>query len=198
VTLYYAKVPVMSTTPAAGFRSSKYTTLLVMNAALDLAYSEIEKCGPSSMDPEDSRILKLTGRNVANFASTINVNTVGDGTLGVTLSDTWDLLDMVLKKINFAASKPMDQYSHGLSVSAMNDDFAQGKIVSMKTHAGSAAHPLFGRLCGSCQELDGDPRPDPILIPAVSCHLWRLITTRHRLTCNALPMLVVYYCSNGI
>jgi hypothetical protein len=162
----------LTTTPAAGFRSSKYATHIVMNAAAELAYREIEKCGPSSMDPEDSRILKLAGRNLANFASTIHVNTVGDGTLGATLSDTWDLLDKMLKKINFAASKPMDQFTHGLSVSAMNDDFAQGKIVSMKTHAGSAAHPLFGRLrrdnyAEVVKNLMGDPRPDPILIPAV-------------------------------
>ena len=162
----------LTTTPATGFRSSKYTSLLVMNAAADLAYSEIEKFGPSSMDPEDSRILKMTGRNLSNFASSINPNTIGDGSLGASLSDTWDLLDKLLKKINYSSSKAMDQYSHGLSVSAMNDDFAQGKIVTMKTNAGAAAHPLFGRLrrdnyAEVVKSLMGDPRPDPILIPAV-------------------------------
>ena len=162
----------LTTTPETGARPSKYATLLVMNAAADLAYGEIEKLGPSSMDPEDSRILKLTGRNLSNFASTIDPNSVGDGTLGATLSDSWDLLDKLLKKITFSSSKPMDQYSHGLSASAMNDDFAQGKIVSMKANAGSAAHPLFGRLrrdnyAEVVKKLMGDPRPDPILIPAV-------------------------------
>jgi hypothetical protein len=162
----------LCTTPATGMRPSKYAQLLVMNAAANLAYNEIENAGASSMDPEDTRILKLAGRNLANFASTIHPNTVGDGTLGASLSDTWDLLDTLLKKINYSASKPMDQYSHGLSASAMNDDFAQGRIVSMKTNAGSAAHPLFGRLRRDNYEqvvknLMGDPRPDPILIPAV-------------------------------
>jgi hypothetical protein len=153
-------------------RTSKYSTLLLMNAAVDLAYAEIANVPPSSMDPEDSRILKLAGRNLANFASTVNSNTVGDGTLGASLSDTWDLLDKLLKKINFASSKPMDQYSHGLSATAMNDDFSKGKILSLHSGAGSAAHPLFGRLRRDgydevVKNLMGDPRPDPILIPAV-------------------------------
>lgn len=162
----------LTSTPAVGNRSSKYSSMLVMNAAVNLAYNEIESLGPSSMDPEDSRILKLTGRNLANFASTIDPNTIGDGSLGGSLSDTWETLDRLLKKISIASSKPMDQYSHGLSVAAMNDDFAQGKIVSMNSHAGSAAHPLFGRLRRDnydevVKNLMGDPRPDPILIPAV-------------------------------
>ena len=162
----------LTTTAATGQRPSKYSTLLVMNAAVQLAYDEIEPMPASSMDPEDTRILKLTGRNLANFASTISPTTIGDGSLGATLSDTWDLLDRLLAKINFAASKPMDQYSHGLPASAMSDDFSKGKIVSLKTGAGSAAHPLFGRLRRDNYEevvkrLMGDPRPDPILIPAV-------------------------------
>lgn len=162
----------LTSSPATGTRSSKYATLLLMNAAVQLAYEEIEHAPASSMDPEDTRILKLTGRNIANFASTIHPNTVGDGTLGASLSDTWDLLDKLLKKLNFSSSKPMDQYSHGLSAAAMTDDFSKGKIVSMRTGAGSAAFPLFGRLRRDNYEevvkrLMGDPRPDPILIPAV-------------------------------
>jgi len=162
----------LTTTPAMHCRPSKYSQLLVMNAALDLAYAEIEKAPPSSMDPEDTRILKLATRNLANYASTLSPNEVGDGTLGNSLSNTWDLLDKTLKKVTFAASKPMDQYSHGLSASAMNDDFSRGKLVSMKTGAGSAAHPLFGRLRRDdydavVKRLMGDPRPDPIVIPPV-------------------------------
>jgi hypothetical protein len=162
----------LTSSPAASMRTSKYASLLVKNAAVDLAYAEIADAAPSSMDPEDTRILKLTGRNLANFASTVNPNTVGDGTLGVSLSDSWDLLDMLLKKINFASSKPMDQYTHGLSASAMNDDLSKGKIISLATGAGSAAHPFFGRLRRDnydevVKNLMGDPRPDPILIPAV-------------------------------
>ncbi len=162
----------LTSSPATGTRSSKYATLLLMNAAVQLAYDEIEHAPPSSMDPEDTRILKLAGRNIANFASTIHPNTVGDGSLGASLSDTWDLLDKLLKKINFSSAKPMDQYSHGLTATAMTDDFSKGKIVSMRTGAGSAAFPLFGRLRRDNYEevvkrLMGDPRPDPILIPAV-------------------------------
>jgi hypothetical protein len=162
----------LTTTPSIGARPSKYAQLLVMNAAVDLAYNEIERCPPSSMDPEDTRILKLTARNLANFASTINPNTVGDGSLGASLSDTWDLLDKLLRKINYTASKSTDHTTHGLSASAMNDDFAQGKIISMKSHAGSAAHPLFGRLRKDdypevVKRLMGEQRPDPIVIPAV-------------------------------
>jgi hypothetical protein len=162
----------LTSTPSPQARPSKYTKLLVMNAAVDLAYAEIANAPPSSMDPEDTRILKLSGRNLANFASTMNANTVGDGTLGASLSDTWDLLDKLLKKINFASSKPTDQYSHGLSATAMNDDFSKGKIISLSSGAGSAAHPLFGRLRRDnydevVKNLRGDPRPDPIVIPAV-------------------------------
>lgn len=162
----------LTTSPSVGTKPTKYAQLLVMNAAVDLAFSDIEQAQSSSMDPEDTRILKLTARNLANFASTISPNTVGDGSLGAALSDTWDLLDKLLRKVNFASSKPMDQYGHGLSAAAMNDDFSKGKIVSLKTGAGSAAHPLFGRLRRDNYEevvkrLMGDPRPDPIVIPPV-------------------------------
>ena len=162
----------MTTTPQSGRRSSKYSTLLLMNAAVDLAYAEIELAPSSSMDPEDTRILKLTGRNLANFASTMDVSTVGDGSLGQSMSSTWDLLDKMHKKLGVTASKSMDQYSHGLSKSAMSDDFSKGSIKSLRTDAGSAAYPLFGRLRRDDYEnvvkrLMGEPRPDPILIPAV-------------------------------
>ena len=162
----------ITTTPAVGARPARYTSLILMNAAVDLAYAEIEGLGPSSMDPEDSRILKLTGRNLSNFAATIDPMIIPDGSLGATLSQTWDALDKILKKINFTASKPLDQYSHGLSASARNDALAKGKIPSLRTGAGSAAHPLFGRLRTDnydevVKRLMGDPRPDPILIPAV-------------------------------
>lgn len=162
----------MCTTPQNGARTSKYSSLLLMNTAVEMAYSEIEHAPASSMDPEDTRILKLTGRNLANFASTLTSTSVGDGSLGPALSSTWDLLDKLHKKINFTAAKPMDQYSHGLSKSAQNDSFSKGTIASMRAEAGSAAFPLFGRLrCDDYEnvvkKLMGDPRPDPILIPPV-------------------------------
>mmetsp|Transcript_14755 Transcript_14755/g.40767 ORF Transcript_14755/g.40767 Transcript_14755/m.40767 type:complete len:3812 (+) Transcript_14755:277-11712(+) len=162
----------LTSTPVVNSRPSKYSSLLVMKAAADLTFCEIEKAPPSSMDPEDTRILKLTGRNLANFAATINPNTVGDNSLGAALSDSWDLLDHLLKKINITSSKPVDQYNHGLSSAAAGDEFSQGKIVSLATGPGSAAYPLFGRLRRDNYEetmknLMGDPRQDPILIPAV-------------------------------
>lgn len=162
----------LTTTPSANMRPSTYSQLLLMNAAVELAYTEVEGVPSSSMDPEDSRILRLTCRNLANFAATINPNTVGDGTLGSSLAESWELLDKLTKKVAFASSKPMDQYSHGLPASALNDDFSKGKIVSMKTGAGSVAHPLFGRLRRDdydevVKRLMGDPRPDPIVIPPV-------------------------------
>jgi len=92
-----------------------------MNAAVDLAYAEVENAPPSSMDPEDSRILKLTGRNLANYASTIDPLSVGDGSLGTSLSSTWDLLDKLLKKLSYSSSKVTDKHNHGLLVTAMND-----------------------------------------------------------------------------
>ena len=163
----------LTTTPAPlGARTSKYSQLLVMNAAVELAFAEIANAPPSSMDPEDTRILKLAARNLANFASTVNPTTVGDGTLGMTLSSTWDTLDRLLRKLSYSSSKPMDQYSHGLSASALSDEFSNGKISTLQTGAGSAAHPLFGRLRRDNYEevvknLMGDPRPDPIVIPPV-------------------------------
>lgn len=162
----------LTTTPQANARPSKYASLLVMNAAMDLAYAEIADAPPSSMDPEDTRILKLSGRNLSNFASTIDPNTVGDGSLGPSLSNTWDLLDKCLKKLTFSSSKSMDQHSHGLPASALNDSFSKGTVSTLRTDAGSAAHPLFGRLrtdnyANTVKELMGSPRPDPILIPAV-------------------------------
>jgi hypothetical protein len=162
----------MTTTPQNGMRPSKYSSLLLMNAAVDLAYAEIEHAPAHSMDPEDTRILKLTGRNLAGFAATMDVNTIGDGTLGAALSSTWDLLDKLHRKINFTASKQIDQYSHGLPKSALTDDFSKGTIKSLRTESGSAAYPFFGRLRRDDYEnvvkkLMGEPRPDPILIPAV-------------------------------
>ena len=162
----------LATTPAAGARPAKYSTLLVMNAAIDLAYATIENSPPSSMDPEDSRILKLAGRNLANYASTLDPLSVADGTLGASLSSTWDLLDKTLKKLSYSGAKPVDIYSHGLSATAQNDAFAKGTITSLRTDAGSVAHPLFGRLrtdnyAEVVRHLMGSPRPDPILIPAV-------------------------------
>jgi hypothetical protein len=162
----------LTTTPAAGSRPAKYANLLLMNAAVDLAYMDIADAPPNSMDPEDTRILKLSGRNLSNFASTMDPTTVADGSLGASLSNSWDLLDKLLKKINFSSAKPIDTYTHGLTPAALRDGFAKGCITSMQTSAGSAAHPLFGRLRRDDYEnvvkrLMGDPRADPILIPAV-------------------------------
>lgn len=162
----------LTSTPQNGMRSSRYSSLLLMNAGVDLAYAEIENAPAHSMDPEDTRILKLAGRNLAGFASTLDANKVGDGTLGTALSSTWDLLDKLHRKINFTASKQVDQYSHGLPKSALSDDFSKGTIKSLRTESGSAAHPFFGRLRRDdydnvVKKLMGEPRPDPILIPAV-------------------------------
>jgi len=162
----------MTSTPQNGVRASKYTSMLLMNAAVDLAYVEIENAPAHSMDPEDTRILKLAGRNLAGFASTMDANQVGDGTLATALSSTWDLLDRLHRKINFTASKQIDQYSHGLPKSALTDEFSKGTIKSLRTESGSAAYPFFGRLRRDDYEnvvkkLMGEPRPDPILIPAV-------------------------------
>jgi hypothetical protein len=162
----------LTTTPQSGCRTSKHSSLLLMNTAVNMSYAEIEHAPASSLDPEDTRILKLTGRNLANFASTLSSTTVGDGTLGQALSSSWELLDKLHKKINFTSAKPLDQYSHGLSKSALSDEFSQGMIKTMRAEAGSVAFPLFGRLRRDDYEnvvkkLMGDPRPDPILIPAV-------------------------------
>jgi hypothetical protein len=80
---------------------------------------------------------------LANYASTLDPLSVADGTLGASLAGTWDLLDKVLKKLSYAAAKPVDIYSHGLSATAQNDAFAKGSLVSLRTHAGSVAHPLW-------------------------------------------------------
>eukprot|EP00978_Attheya_sp_CCMP212_P047272 scaffold421288_cov64-Attheya_sp.AAC.1 len=162
----------LTTTPMQGARCSKYTSLLVMNAAVDLAYVNIVDARASSMDPEDTRILKLTGRNLANFASTIEPSSVTDGTLGAALSYTWDQLDRLLKKLNFASSKPIDIHSHGVAASTLVDGFSKGSVSTLRAEPGSAAHPFFGRLRqdnyeNTVKALMGDPRPDPILIPAV-------------------------------
>jgi hypothetical protein len=162
----------LTTVPVAGARPSQYSTLLLMNAAVDLAYRSIEDAPPGSMDPEDTRILKLSGRNLANFGSNIDVNTVPDGTLGSALSSTWDLLDKLLQKLNYASSKPMDQHSHGMPTSALSDDFAKGSVTSLTAEPGLTKHPFFGRFRRDnydavVKELMGDQRPDPILIPAV-------------------------------
>jgi len=54
----------------------------------------------------------------------------------------------------------------------MNVWFSKGTIPSLCTETGSVAHPLFGRLRSNnydnvVKALMGNPRPDPILIPAV-------------------------------
>jgi len=162
----------LTSSPVPGSRPSKYASLLLMNAAVELSYQSIADARPSSLDPEDTRILKLTGRNLANHSSKVDPNTVPDGSLGVALSSTWDLLDRLLKKINFASSKPMDQFSHGLPSTAMTDSFSKGSVTSLKTDPGAAAYPFFGRLRRDdydnvVKALMGDPRQDPILIPSV-------------------------------
>ena len=163
----------LTTIPELGARSAKYSTLLLMNAAVDIAYRGIQDARPSSMDPEDSRILKLTARNLANYASTIDPKIVTDGTLGGALSNTWDLLDRLLQKLSVASSKPLDQHSaHAGRGEDMNSDFAKGLLKNLRAGEGAAAHPFFGRLRRDNYEevvkaLMGDPRPDPILIPAV-------------------------------
>ncbi len=162
----------LTTVPVAGARPSQYSTLLLMNAAVDLAYRSIENAPPGSMDPEDTRILTLSGRNLSNFASTLNGNTVADGTLGSALSSTWDLLDKLLKKLKYSSSKPMDQHSHGMPPSALTDNFSKGIVSSLRVEPGLASHPFFGRFRRDnyalvVKELMGAQRPDPILIPAV-------------------------------
>ena len=162
----------LTTIPAPGAYPSRYSALLVMNAAVDIAHQSIEDAEPGSMDPEDTRILKLSGRNLASYASTIDSDQVADNILGASLSSTWELLDRLLKKINYSASKPMDQYSHGMSTAALTDNFAKGKVNSFKVDPGAACFPFFGRFRRDnyekvVKELMGEQRPDPILIPAV-------------------------------
>ena len=162
----------LTTIPAPGSRPSKFNSLLVMNAAVDLALRSIEDAQPGSMDPEDTRILKLSGRNLASYSSTIESDQIGDNVLGVTLTSSWDLLDSLLKKINFSSSKPMDQHSHGMSTAALSDSFAKGAVSSLKADPGAACFPLFGRFRRDnyenvVKELMGEQRPDPILVPVV-------------------------------
>ena len=160
----------LTSTPSLRSRSSKYSQLFVMNAALNLAYDSIASAGPSSMDPEDSRILKLSGRNLANFASSIDTSKVQDGTLPATLSATWELLDRVLKKLLYASSKPVDQHSDFSA--SKEDSFSKGFLTTLQAPRKSILHPLFGRLRRDdyenvVKDLMGDPRRDPILIPPV-------------------------------
>lgn len=162
----------LTTIPVVGARPSQYSTLLLMNAAVDAAFQSIKNAPPGSMDPEDTRILKLSGRNLANFASSLDPNVVADGTLGSALSSTWELLDNLLQKLNYSSSKPMDQHSHGMPASALTDSFSKGLVSSTRVEPGLAAHPFFGRFRRDnydkvVKELMGEQRPDPILIPAV-------------------------------
>ena len=162
----------LTTIPVDGARPSKFNSLLLMNSALDLAYEYIKDAPPGSMDPEDTRILKLSGRNLANYGSSLDPTIVTDGALGSALSTTWDLLDRLLQKINFASSKAMDQHSHGMSASALNDNFSQGVVSSLQVEPGLTSHPFFGRFRRDnydevVKKLMGEQRPDPILIPAV-------------------------------
>jgi hypothetical protein len=162
----------LTTVAAPGARPSRYSTLLVMNAAVDLAYEGIQNNPPRSMDPEDTRILILCNRNLGNFASTVDPATVSDGTVGAALSSAWETMDRMLQKLNVTASKPMDQHSHGMPPAALEDGFANGAVPTLTAEAGLASHPFFGRFRRDnydavVKELMGDPRPDPILIPAV-------------------------------
>jgi len=176
----------LTTIPEWNMPSSRYSSLLVRTAAVEIAYRGIEDARPSSMDPEDSRILQLTGRNLANYASTLdpaefalagNKNSGVDPTpmmnsLGKALSNTWELLDKLLSKLSVASSKPLDQHSIGGVEGGGDEQFEKGLLRSLRAGEGSAAHPFFGRLRRDNYEevvkaLMGDPRPDPILIPAV-------------------------------
>jgi hypothetical protein len=132
----------LTSIPEISARSSKYSTLLVMNAAVESAYRGIQDARPSSMDPEDSRILRLTARNLANYASTIDPEIVTDETLGGALSYTWDLLDRMLRKLSVASSKPLDQHSVSGKGGAEdpNSDFAKGFLKSLKSNEGAGMH----------------------------------------------------------
>ena len=171
----------LTTIPELNSPSSKYSQLLVRNAAVEIAYRGIADARPSSMDPEDSRILQLTARNLSNYASTLDpkelgmLNGGGDdmNALGGALNYTWDLLDRLLGKLAVASSKPLDQHSAQVGGGGGGDEqFGKGLLKSLRADEGSAAHPLFGRLRRDnydevVKALMGDPRPDPILIPAV-------------------------------
>lgn len=142
--------------------SAKYSQLLVRNAAVEIAFRGIQDALPSSMDPEDSRILHLTARNLANYASTLDpkelrnsTSTVsadkgGDATgmnMGGALSYTWELLDKLLGKLSVASSKPLDQHSEAQMIGSSNDgSFGNGHLKNLKAGEGSCGHPFFGRL----------------------------------------------------
>lgn len=69
----------------------EYSSLLVRNAAVEIAYRGIEDARPSSMDPEDTRILQLTARNLANFASTLNSSSSASAAAGTSSSSSMSL-----------------------------------------------------------------------------------------------------------
>ena len=125
------------------------------------------------MDPEDTRILQLTARNLANFASTLNSSSssssssssgslaeraaasggndgggaVGDADMvGGALSHTWELLDKLLAKLSVASSRPLDQHSAVVPSGAGGDPFEKGMLKNLRAGEGSALHPFFGRL----------------------------------------------------
>ena len=169
----------LTTIPELNSPSSKYSQLLVRNAAVEIAYRGIADARPSSMDPEDSRILQLTARNLSNYASTLDpkelgmLNGGGDdmNALGGALNYTWELLDRLLGKLAVASSKPLDQHSAQIGGGG-DEQFGKGMLKNLRADEGSAAHPFFGRLRRDnydevVKALMGDPRPDPILIPAV-------------------------------
>ena len=147
----------LTTIPELNSPSSKYSQLLVRNAAVEIAYRGIADARPHSMDPEDSRILQLTARNLANYASTLDPKELSSGgddgtnmmnSLGGALSYTWDLLDRLLAKLSVASSKALDQHTAQIGVvpGAGQEDFSRGLLKSLRTNEGSAAHPFFGRL----------------------------------------------------
>ena len=143
----------LTTIPELNSPSSKYSQLLVRNAAVEIAYSGIADARPSSMDPEDSRILQLTARNLANYASTLDpkelgmLNGGGDdmNALGGALNYTWELLDRLLGKLTVASSKPLDQHSAHVG-GGYEDQFGKGSLKNLRAEEGSAGHPFFGRL----------------------------------------------------
>ena len=124
------------------------------------------------MDPEDSRILKLSGRNLANYVASLEKNTIQEELLISSLSLTWDLLDNLLKKLEFTASKPLDQHSHGMSIASLQDSFAIGTVNTLEALPESAIYPSFGHFRRDnykniFNEIMGAPKPNQILIPAV-------------------------------
>jgi hypothetical protein len=143
--------------------SVEYSSLLVRNAAVEIAYRGIEDARPSSMDPEDTRILQLTARNLANFASTLHSNSssssssssamvdhadsgVDANMVGGALSSTWDLLDKLTAKLSIASSRPLDQHSAMIPSGPGGDPFEKGLLKNLRVGEGSASHPFFGRL----------------------------------------------------